>query len=161
MADNKTVKEAIKAYLDNRAATDELFAVNYVKEGKSIDECYRYILGEARKRGSAVCMTDDEVFGMAVHYYDEDNIKVAPAPAARVTHSAPAPAPVELSEQEKEAARESARKAYEQQCLREEAERDARRRKAEAERKKAEAEKKAEQRKQRQSMFTAPSLFDL
>lgn len=154
MADNKTVKEAIKAYLDNRAATDELFAVNYAKERKSIDECYRYILGEARKRGSAVCMTDEEVYGLAVHYYDEDNIKIAPAPAARVAHTASTPAPVELSEPEKEAARESARKAYEQQCFREEAERDARRRKAEA-------EKKAEQRKQRQSMFTAPSLFDL
>ena len=156
---NNQAMNAIKAYLERRAAEDVQFTESYAKPGKSIDECYRYILGEARKRGSAVCMTDDEVYGMAVHYYDEDNIKVATAPAARVTHTAPTP--VELSEQEKEAARESARKAYEQQCLREEAERDARRRHAEAERKKAEAEKKAEQRKQRQSMFTAPSLFDL
>ena len=149
---NNQARDAIRAYLERRAAEDPQFAESYAKPGKSIDECYRYILGEARKRGSAVCMTDEEVYGLAVHYYDEDNIKVAPAPAARVAHTAPAS--VELSEQEKEAARESARKAYERQCFREEAERDARRRKAEA-------EKKAEQRKQRQSMFTAPSLFDL
>ena len=31
-----------------------------------------------KKRGdNAVFMSDDEVFGLAVHYYDEDNIKVS------------------------------------------------------------------------------------
>lgn len=75
MADNnKAAKEAIKAHLDKRAATDKLFAVNYAKENKNLDECFRYILGEARKRGSAVCMTDEEVFGLAVHYYPKYNI---------------------------------------------------------------------------------------
>lgn len=152
---NNQAMNAIKAYLERRSAEDPQFAESYAKPGKSTDECYRYILGEARKRGSAVCMTDDEVYGLAVHYYDEDNIHVSGSvTAARVSHSA-APAAVELTDEEKEAVRESARKAYEQQCLKEEAERDARRRKAEAER------KKAEQRRQRQSMFTAPSLFDL
>lgn len=70
-------KEAIKNYLDERARTDELFAKAYAKEGKSIDECFSYILGEARKKGTQVCMSDEEVFGLAVHYYDEDNIKVS------------------------------------------------------------------------------------
>lgn len=37
---------------------------------------FDYILSEAKKRGNAVCMSDDEVFGLAVHYYDEDDIKV-------------------------------------------------------------------------------------
>ena len=37
-------KRTIQAYLDNRAAEDELFAVSYRKEGKNIDDCITYIL---------------------------------------------------------------------------------------------------------------------
>ena len=46
------------------------------KEKKSLKECGQYILQEARKKGSHVAMTDEEVFGLAVHYYDEDDITV-------------------------------------------------------------------------------------
>ena len=35
-------KRTIQAYLDNRAAEDELFAVSYRKEGKNIDDCITY-----------------------------------------------------------------------------------------------------------------------
>lgn len=37
--ENKTFKEAIKTYLDERARTDELFAKSYAKENKNLDEC--------------------------------------------------------------------------------------------------------------------------
>lgn len=69
-------KTKIKNYLDERAKNDELFAKAYAKPNKSIDECYRYILGEARKKGTEVGMSHEEVYGLAVHYYDEDNIKI-------------------------------------------------------------------------------------
>jgi len=46
------------------------------KENKSLEECGQYILQEAQKKGSRVAMTDKEVFGLAVHYYDEDDITV-------------------------------------------------------------------------------------
>ena len=46
------------------------------KENKSLEECGQYILQEARKKGSHVAMTDKEVFGLAVHYYDEDDITI-------------------------------------------------------------------------------------
>ena len=36
-------KRTIQAYLDNRTAEDELFAVSYRKEGKNIDDCITYI----------------------------------------------------------------------------------------------------------------------
>ena len=71
-------KTKIKNYLDERAKNDELFAKAYTKSNKSIDECYRYILGEARKKGTEVGMSHEEVYGLAVHYYDEDNIKINP-----------------------------------------------------------------------------------
>lgn len=104
---NESFKEAIKNYLDERVKTDELFAKSYAKGNKSLDECCAYIMGEARKRGNAVAMTDEEVFGMAVHYYDEDDIQVNKMPAG-TRAAVSAPHPVELTEEEKKAAREAA-----------------------------------------------------
>lgn len=82
-----TIQTAIKNYLDNRAATDELFAAKYANPKKSIDECCRYITGEAYARakdGTAV-ISDEEVYGMAVHYYDEEDINIRKAPRSRTS----------------------------------------------------------------------------
>lgn len=71
-------KQVIQSYLEERAKRDPLFATSYAKPNKKIDECYDYIISQAKKRGGSVgCMSDDEVFGLAVHYYDEDDIKVS------------------------------------------------------------------------------------
>jgi hypothetical protein len=67
-------KESIKEYLDKRASEDELFAVTYKKENKSLDECCNYVM-ECAKNGGFNGYADKEVFGWAVHYYDEDDIK--------------------------------------------------------------------------------------
>ena len=76
--ENQSFKQVIQSYLDQRAKRDSLFATSFAKQSKNIDECCNYIIGEAKKRGdNAVFMSDDEVFGLAVHYYDEDNIKVS------------------------------------------------------------------------------------
>ncbi len=103
-------KKIIQSYLEERAKSDELFAVSYKKPGKSIDECCDYIIGEAKKRGNAVAMTDNEVFGLAVHYYDEDNIKVNEVSGGyKVSAPTATPIPkVELTEEEKKAAHEAA-----------------------------------------------------
>lgn len=102
---NQSFKDAIKSYLDRRAGQDELFAKTYAKEGKTLEECCNYIIGEARKRGNAVAMTDDEVFGLAVHYYDEDDIKVCHGSMSRKTEDVK----VTLSAEEMEEARKEAR----------------------------------------------------
>lgn len=77
---NAGFENAIKNYLDNRAESDRLFAVSYKKENKSIQECCKYIYSQAKKLlakgGNAVGVDDDTVYGWAVHYYDEDDIKV-------------------------------------------------------------------------------------
>ena len=73
------MEQAIKIYLDNRAKTDSLFAETYKKANKSIKECCKYIYSQAKKLakgGNAVGVDDATVYGWAVHYYDEDNIKV-------------------------------------------------------------------------------------
>lgn len=117
--ENKTFKEAIRSYLDGRAGTDELFAKSYAKENKNLDECCSYIMGEANKRGNAVAMTDEEVFGMAVHYYDEDDIKISKLPAGTRTTTSTSLEPVKLTEEDEKTAREAAikRLAEEQYAL--------------------------------------------
>ena len=113
--ENQSFKEAIKTYLDQRAKDDSLFATTYAKPNKNIDECCNYIIGEAKKRGdNAVFMSDDEVFGLAVHYYDEDDIEVGKAVncGVIVNHR------VELSPEEQAEARENALKAYQNEELR-------------------------------------------
>lgn len=55
---------------------------NLKKEKKSLKECFDYILIELSKKCTKegnvgyVAGDDEEIFGMAVHYYDEDDIKV-------------------------------------------------------------------------------------
>ena len=108
MASNESFKQAIKAYLDKRAEEDSLFAPKYANEKKNIDECCSYIMGEARKRGNAVAISDEEVYGMAVHYYDEDDIKINRLPAGEKASVSSPSKPVELTEEDKKAARDRA-----------------------------------------------------
>ena len=96
MKTSKEFKETIQNYLEKRSEADELFSVTYKKENKTIEECCDYIMHCAQKGGCAG-YSDDEVFGWAVHYYDEDDIKNIKSVNAKVivNHS------VELSEEDK------------------------------------------------------------
>ena len=64
----------IRAYLDARAKADPLFAEAMKKPNKSIEGCANYIYNQVRK-ANRIGWDDAEIFGMAVHYYDEDDIK--------------------------------------------------------------------------------------
>lgn len=79
-------ENAIKEYLDARAKEDVKFAEKYSNEKKSIEECCSFILGEMRKKAKSGIYgaTDAEVFGLAVHYYDEEDIKVEKKTAAMI-----------------------------------------------------------------------------
>lgn len=69
-------KNTIQAYLEQRAASDSQFEWVYTtKENKSIDKCITYILNAVQKSGCNG-FTDDEIFGMAVHFWDEDDIEI-------------------------------------------------------------------------------------
>ena len=73
---NKAFADAVKSYLDRRASEYKMFAESYANQKKSIAECCNFIISEVRKQ-NRTAMTDDEVYGLAVHYYDEENIKVS------------------------------------------------------------------------------------
>ena len=119
MSNKNEVKEAIKAHLDALAQKDPLFAAAYAKPGKNMDECFDYILGEVRKEGMAVYKSDQEVYGMAVHYYEEDDLKVSKIPKDERVRTAAPVAP--LSEEEKAKIKQEAVEAYRQQCIKAEA----------------------------------------
>lgn len=113
MKTSERFKQVIQAYLEQRAKEDELFAVNYRKENKNIDDCVTFILSEVQKSG--VCgMEDDEVYSLAVHYYDEDDIKVGQRPQCHVVINQA----VELTEEEKAEAHKQAIQQYQQEELR-------------------------------------------
>lgn len=97
-------KNTIKAYLDQRAETDVLFSFQYSKPEKKLEDCITYIFNEVHKSGCNG-FHDEEIYSMAVHFYDEDNIEVGkPMTNAHVVvnHF------VELTEEEKEEARQKA-----------------------------------------------------
>lgn len=106
-------KQTIKAYLDERAKNDELFAVSYAKENKNMDDCVTFILNQV-KRSKCMGLTDEEVYSLAVHFFDEDDIEIGNPIACNVivNHT------VELTEEEKEQARQEAFKEYQAEQLR-------------------------------------------
>ncbi len=75
MKGSNQFQNVIKAYLDSRALSDKLFAVSYEKKNKSIEECCQYIISEVRNMGIEG-VADDEVYSMAVHYYDEEELEI-------------------------------------------------------------------------------------
>lgn len=107
-----SMEQAIKIYLDNRAKTDSLFAETYKKANKSIKECCKYIYSQAKKLakgGNAVGVDDETVYGWAVHYYDEDDIKVDKV-QERVEVVAPASEPAKAEQPKPQLKPQSKRK---------------------------------------------------
>lgn len=97
-------KNTIKAYLDQRSENDVLFSLRYSKPEKNIDDCVTYILNTVQKSGCNG-FADEEIYSMAVHYYDEDNIDIGnPVNCQVVVNHV-----VELTEEEKQQAHKEAR----------------------------------------------------
>lgn len=99
----RAFNDTIKAYLEERAENDALFAVRFANPSKSVEECVTFILNEVKKSGCCG-FTDAEVYGMATHYYDEEEIEVGNPINCKVVvnHT------VELTAEEKEQARQDA-----------------------------------------------------
>ena len=96
-------KQTIQNYLEQRAMDYALFAVSFRKPNKSVDDCITYILNTVKK-SDYNGFADDEVYSMALHYYDEDNIEVGKPLNCRVVlnHT------IELTAEEKEQAHKEA-----------------------------------------------------
>ena len=112
MKGTELFKAAIQNYLEYRAMTDDLFAPRYANPAKNIDDCITYILNEVQKSGMNG-FDDDEIYSMAMHYYDEDDIEIGKPISCKVmvNHH------VELTEEEKQNARRKAIEQYQQMEL--------------------------------------------
>jgi len=73
MKASNSFKQTIEAHLQEIASKDSVFAEKLQNPNKNIDDCITYILNWVKESG-AYGFTDDEIFGQAIHYYDEENI---------------------------------------------------------------------------------------
>lgn len=133
MKESNAFKEIIKAYLDKRAADDKLFAKVYAKPNKSLDDCCDFIISEVKKSGRQG-FADDEIYSLAVHYYNEEKVEFGKHQCNVV---------VNLSDQTKERLEKQAEEEFKQAKIDELRKKDL----AEKERlkKKAEAKKKKDE----------------
>lgn len=95
-------EQTIKDYLDDRATNDPLFRPVYEQEGKSIKECAKFIYGLVKESGRTG-FNDEEIYGMAVHYYQEDvDVPNVSKPEVVINKK------IELTEEQKEKIRQEA-----------------------------------------------------
>jgi hypothetical protein len=103
MKSTDAFKKTIESYLNEVAIKDTAFAEKLNNPEKKIDDCITYILNQVKKSG-CVGFDDSEIFGMALHYYDEEKIEVGKPIQAKVVvnHS------IDLSQEEIEQAKAKA-----------------------------------------------------
>lgn len=87
-----TFEKIIQEFIEKTCKTDEVLAKKYEDSGKDIAGCCRYIKSEARKKAQNGCavIEDAQVFGWAVHYFDEGLKAPADSPEAEVKVSSSA-----------------------------------------------------------------------
>mgnify|MGYP000194865869 FL=1 len=126
----------IAEYLNQRASTDPLFAPNLMKPNKNIEDCITYILNEVKKSGCNG-FDDDEIYSMAVHFFDEDNIDIGKPLDCHVAVNHV----VQLTDEEKAEARRQAIEQYQREQL-------------------AKIRNHSERTKKAENKVVEPSLFD-
>lgn len=85
-----TFEKIIKDHLEKMAQGDAVFAQKFYdrceKDKDAIKDCCSYITSEAKKqaRGGCAVVEDAEVFGWAIHFFDENIQRPKDAPKAKV-----------------------------------------------------------------------------
>ena len=72
MRDSKSnFQNVIRDYLDQLAEIDAEFAEKYRVKENQIEQCCAYIISEMHNlaQNNVIGVTDDEVYGLAIHYY--------------------------------------------------------------------------------------------
>lgn len=127
MKASDSFKQTIEDYLKVRANTDEQFAKSFAKPNKNIDECVNFILNTVKESG-ACGFDDEEIYGIAVHYYDEDDVDPKYLKGINgkvVVNHKPELKPEDIAELEKKA-----KDDYYQECLRKQREQNQPKKKA-------------------------------
>ena len=94
-------QRAVLAYIESNAS-DSL--VQRINDGvKTLAGCWQFIVSEAKKRAvkGCACIEDKEVFGWAIHYFEEDAIEEGKAEAVAVETGKTEASPAALQKQDK------------------------------------------------------------
>ena len=99
-------QDIIKLFLDCNAILDETFKKFYGKENKSLERCQAYVFEEMRKlaQKNVAVGSPKQVFGLCVHYYEEDDLAIDKAKSETVqainnsVKTKPAPTMLEMEQ---------------------------------------------------------------
>lgn len=104
----KLFEQRIGEWLTQARKEDATFDKKVAESKKNVEGCCNYILSEVRK-AKQCGYDDDEIYGMARHYFDEDEIK---DPGKQSVQRIIVTGHVDLSEAEKAEAMEAAKSQY-------------------------------------------------
>ncbi len=108
---SNAVMEVIRNYMEERCASDPILAIKYANPSKSIEKALNYVASEVKKSGLTI-MDSDSVFGLVMHYYDE-NLEDTPNVNCKIVVAK------ELTEEERAEAMSEAMEQYREEQLRE------------------------------------------
>lgn len=138
---NNAAIAAMQQMLQERCIAEPSFAIKMQNPSKSMEGAVNYLCSQIQKSG--MCMVDDqEVMNILCHYFDEDEIEEVGKVNCSIVVSKP-----ELTEEDKAALREEAKKQYQEEQIRE------------LRNQKPKSASKSQSTKQAQ--VSGPSLFDL
>ena len=141
---SEAFKNAIKEYLESFAKENKSFAEKYTNPKKNIDGCCSFIVSSVKKMGVSG-LDDGEVYYLARHYYEEEKLEIDSSIQCNVVVNKK----IEITEEEKQRAKEEALKEYKKEIL--EKERNKQLKQEQAEKRKQElAVQKEEKKKQKQ-----------
>ena len=115
MKGTEQFKKVIQAFLQKKVSEDELFAKTFAKPNKNIDDCVNFILNTVKESGCSG-FDDAEVYSIAIHYYDEDELDTKYLKKMNcnvVVNHTP-----ELTAEDMKEMEEQAKKDYYAECLR-------------------------------------------
>ncbi len=72
---SQAFRDAIESFVITKMDSNPFFAKKVCNPNKNIDDCLTYILNTVKNSGIQG-FADDEIFSMAVHYYEEENLEI-------------------------------------------------------------------------------------
>ena len=75
MKTTEAFKNTIEQYVISVADSNPQFAAKAVNPKKNLDDCVTFVLNQVQKSG-VNGFTDDEIYSMVIHYYEEDDIDI-------------------------------------------------------------------------------------
>ena len=108
---SNAVLDVVRNYMEERCASDPILAIKYANPAKSLEKALNFVAHEVLKSGLTI-MDSDSVFGLILHYYDE-NLEDVPNVNCKIAVAK------ELTETERAEAKEQAMEQYKEEQLRE------------------------------------------